>query len=121
MWLSIALGGALGSISRYVIGLASDRLEYFFFGTLTSQCLGSLIIGVAAGLSGRDQRKTPTAEFTITGFFGGFTTFSLQTIELMQKNDWPRAAANIIASVTICLALTCLGLLLAQSFKKSGV
>ena len=122
MWLSIALGGALGSISRYVIGLASDRLEYFFFGTLTSQCLGSLIIGVAAGLSGRDQRKTPTAEFTITGFFGGFTTFStfsLQTIELMQKNDWPRAAANITASVAICLAFTCLGYLLPQSVKKT--
>ena len=84
--------------------------------------MGSLIIGLAAGFWDSDQRKTPIALFIITGFCGGFTTFStfsLQTIELMQKNDCPRDAANITASVAICLAFTWLGYLLAQPFKKS--
>ena len=121
-WLSIALGSALGSISRCGIGLALARVEAFPFGTLAANALGSLIIGLAAGFWDSDQRKTPIALFIVTGFCGGFTTFStfsLETIELMQKNDWPRAAANITASVAICLAFTWLGYLLAQSFKKT--
>ena len=67
-WLSIALGGALGSISRYGIGLALARLDSFPYGTLAANALGSLIIGVAAGFWEMDQRKTPTALFIITGF-----------------------------------------------------
>ena len=93
-WISIAIGGALGSISRYGIGLALARFESFPFGTLAANALGSLIIGLAAGFWDSDQRKTPIALFIITGFCGGFTTFStfsLETIELIQKNDWPRA------------------------------
>ena len=96
-WISIAIGGALGSISRYGIGLALARFESFPFGTLAANALGSLIIGLAAGFWDSDQRKTPIALFIITGFCGGFTTFStfsLETIELMQKNDWPSAAVN---------------------------
>ena len=122
-WISIALGGALGSISRYGIDLALARFESFPFGTLSANALGSLIIGVAAGFWELDQRKTPTVLFIITGFCGGFTTFStfsLQTIELIQKNDGPRAATNITASVAICLAFTWLGFVLAQSLKKTA-
>ena len=121
-WLSIAIGGALGSISRYGIGLAFARIDSFPLGTLAANAIGSLIIGIAAGFWDFDQRKMPAALFIITGFCGGFTTFStfsLHTIELIQKNDWLRAGVNIIASVTICLAFTWLGFLMAQSFNKS--
>jgi len=76
MWLSIALGGALSSISRYGIGLAFARLESYPFGTLAANTLGSLIIGLAAGFWDSDQRKTPIALFIISGFCRGFTTFS---------------------------------------------
>ena len=85
-WLSIAIGGALGRISRYGIGLALARFESFPFDTLTTNALDSLIIGLAAGFWDSDQRKTPIALFIITGFCGGFTTFStfsLQTVELI--------------------------------------
>ena len=115
-WLCIALGGALGSLGRHGLTVGLARFESFPFGTLAANALGSLIIGLAAGFWDYDQRKTPIALFIITGFCGGFTTFStfsLQTIELMQKNDCPRAAANITASIAIYLAFTWLGYLLA--------
>ncbi|MDP7573449.1 MAG: CrcB family protein, partial [Myxococcota bacterium] len=66
--------------------------------------------------------KLPAALFVMTGFCGGFTTFStfsLKTIELIQANEWPRAAGNITASVAICLTFTWLGFFVAQSLKKS--
>ena len=81
IWVCIALGGALGSISRYAIGLALACLETFPFGTLTANAIGSLIIGVAAGFWAMDQRKTPTSLFIITGFFGGFNTFSTSSLK----------------------------------------
>ncbi len=117
IWVCIALGGALGSISRYAIGLALARLETFPFGTLTDNALGSLIIGVTVGFWAMDQRKTPASLFIITGFFGGFNTFSAS--RLPPQDDWQRDAANITTSVAICLAFTWLGYLLAQSFKNT--
>ena len=89
-WLCIALGGALGSLGRHGLTVGLARFESFPFGTLTANVLGSLAIGIAAGFWEIDQRKSPTALFLITGFCGGFTTFStfsLQTLELIQKND----------------------------------
>ena len=84
-WISIAIGGALGSISRYGIGLVLVRLDSFPFGTLAVNALGSLIIGLAAGFWDSDQRKTPIALFIITGFCGGFTTFSTFSLEALSS------------------------------------
>lgn len=122
-WLCIALGGALGSVSRYGMSLALARFETFPVGTLAANVAGSLIIGIAAGLWELDQRKTPQALFLITGFCGGFTTFStfsLQTLELIQKNEWARAGGNITASVVLCLVGTGLGWWLGQTLKKGA-
>ena len=102
-------------------GLA--RFETFPVGTLAANALGSLIIGVAAGFWEIDQRKSPAALFLVTGFCGGFTTFStfsLQTLELMQKNDWSKAGLNIAASVAICLLCTWAGWMLGQSLRKTA-
>ncbi len=118
----IALGGALGSVSRFYLGEILTRYDSFPFGTLIANIVGSLLIGIAAGFWEIDQRKTPQALFLITGFCGGFTTFStfsLQTLELIQRNDWPRAGLNITASVTLCLLCTWLGWMMGQSLKKA--
>lgn len=122
-WLCIALGGALGSLSRHGIGLALARVEFLPLGTLAANILGSLIIGIAAGLWDPAERRTATGMFLITGFCGGFTTFStfsLQTLELIQKNDMAKAGGNIAASLVLCLAFTSLGFLLGQSLKKTA-
>ena len=121
-WLYIALGGALGSMSRHGIGLILSRFENFPLGTLTTNVLGSLAIGIAAGVWEIDQRKNPLPLFLMTGFCGGFTTFStfsLQTFELIQKNDWPRAGMNMTSSVALCIACTWLGWMIAQTLKKN--
>ena len=118
----IALGGALGSVSRFYLGEILTRYDSFPFGTLIANIVGSLLIGIAAGFWEIDQRKTPQALFLITGFCGGFTTFStfsLQTLELIQRNDLPRAGLNITASVTLCLLCTWLGWIMGQSLKKA--
>lgn len=121
-WLYIALGGALGSVSRYGLGLALARYDQFPWGTLAANALGSLAIGVAAGYWDMDQRKSPGPLWLMTGVCGGFTTFStfsLQTLELIQKNDWPRATGNIAASVIVCLVCTWLGWMVGQALKKN--
>ena len=112
-WLWIALGGALGSISRHGVSLALARFDSFPASTLAANAAGSLLIGFAAGYWEVDQRKSAFALFLITGFCGGFTTFStfsLQTLELIQNNEWMKAGSNIVASVILCLAFTAAGL-----------
>ena len=121
-WIYIALGDALGSISRHGIDLFFVRPENFPFGTLAANVLGSLVVGIAAGLWEVEQRKNPLPLFLMTGFCGGFTTFStfsLQTLDLIQKHEWPKAGINIAATVILCITCTWLGWMIAQAFKKS--
>ena len=118
----IALGGALGSVGRYGVGLALTRYEVFPIATLLANILGSLLIGVCAGMFEGDQRR-PAALFLMVGFCGGFTTFSafsLQTLVLMQQQAWLKAGGNVVLSVAGCLLGTWLGFLLGQAVKKSA-
>ena len=119
----VALGGALGSMMRYGVGLALARYEPFPIGTLLANILGSLLIGVCAGMFEGDQKGRPAALFLMIGFCGGFTTFSafsLQTLDLMQQQAWLKAGGNVVLSVAGCLLGTWLGFLLGQAVKKSA-
>ena len=101
----VALGGALGSVGRYGVGLALTRYEAFPIGTLLANILGSLLIGVCAGMFEGDQKGRPAALFLMVGFCGGFTTFSafsLQTLDLMQQQAWLKAGGNVVLSVAGC-------------------
>jgi CrcB protein len=109
MW--IALGGALGSIARFwcsgtVAGLIG---ETFPWGTLLVNVVGSFIIGFAATTMGPDGRMffgTTARQFVMTGFCGGYTTFSsfsLQTLNLLNDGEVGRALGNIALSNALCL------------------
>ena len=105
--LLVAAGGALGSIARYLVVLlfVNSRLP---LGTLLVNIAGSFCIGLVASLSrGEAPSLSPnTALFLMTGVLGGFTTFSafsLQTLHLIQQNNWPQAILNILGSVLLCL------------------
>ncbi|MBC8096150.1 MAG: fluoride efflux transporter CrcB, partial [Akkermansiaceae bacterium] len=87
----VAIGGALGSVARFWMSqaMAAKFGESFPWGTLAINVLGSFVIGVFAGLSLPDGRwqVTPGArQFVMIGICGGYTTFSsfsLQTLQLM--------------------------------------
>ena len=121
-FLWVALGGAIGSMGRYGLGLWLARHEGFPWGTLAANILGSFIIGVCAGFFMDERRKSTNAIFLMPGFCGGFTTFSafsLQTVELMREQAWLKAAANAGGSVILCLICVWLGWMLGDTLRKA--
>jgi len=121
--LMVALGGALGSVGRFGLGQALARFDAFPYGTLLANVLGSLVIGICAGLFDSEQRSRPAGLFLMAGFCGGFTTFSafsLQTFELLEQQAWLKAGGNVVLSVALCLLGTWLGFLLGQSLRKTA-
>jgi CrcB protein len=122
-YLWIAIGSALGGMARFWCSGVVARLvgETFPWGTLFVNVLGSFLIGFFATLTGPDGRifaGSTTRQFVMLGLFGGFTTFSsfsLQTLNLVQDSEWLQAGGNIVASVVLCLLAVWLGHLLAVS------
>jgi CrcB protein len=110
-YLWVALGGAMGSVARYACsGLAVRWLGGGFpWGTLFVNVAGSFVIGVLAALvtaGGRPALGPDARAFFIVGILGGFTTFSsfsLQTLALVQDDEWLFAAGNVVLSVGLCL------------------
>lgn len=105
----VGLGGALGAICRYLVGLA---LAMPFVATLGVNVVGSLLIGFAAGLT-----EGRTALFATVGFCGGFTTFSTfssQTLALLEAGLYFQAALYALGSVTLCVLATLAGFAIAN-------
>jgi fluoride exporter len=108
----IALGGALGSVARAVAGwmIPAGRLPW---GTIFVNVTGSFLIGwLVARLSPLNDENLRGYSFWVFGVCGGFTTFSSfswQSLELIQKGNWASAAANILLSVALCLFATWAG------------
>jgi len=112
----VAAGGALGSVARFWIGLWLLPLSTALpIGTIAINIAGSFIIGFAGTLtlpSGRVPAADVTRLFILVGICGGFTTFSsfsLQTFDLLRAGAPARAMLNIALSVGICLAATAAG------------
>jgi CrcB protein len=120
----IAIGGALGSVARYWCTGVAARLisETFPWGTLIVNVAGSLIIGFFATITGPDGRLlvgTIPRQFVMIGICGGYTTFSsfsLQTLNLLNDGEWLYAGLNIVASVILCLVAVWLGYIAANHF-----
>jgi CrcB protein len=117
IYLWIGLGSALGGMARYwCTGMAATVIsETFPWGTLIVNVLGSLIIGFFATITGPDGRifvGSEVRQFVMIGILGGYTTFSsfsLQTLNLMNEGEWLYAGLNIGASVILCLLAVWLG------------
>ncbi|HMK40550.1 MAG TPA: fluoride efflux transporter CrcB [Methyloceanibacter sp.] len=107
----IALGSALGGMSRFwASGVVARTIgETFPWGTLIVNVTGSFIIGLIAALTGPDGRIFVSSTMRLAlmaGFCGGYTTFSsfsLQTLNLMNDGEWAYAGGNIAGSVALCL------------------
>jgi CrcB protein len=120
-YLWIALGSALGGIARFWCSGVVARLvgETFPWGTFLVNVVGSFVIGFVASLGGPEGRLflSSTTRLALTaGFCGGYTTFSsfsLQTLSLINDGQFLYAAANIVASVVVCLLAVWAGTLAA--------
>ncbi len=113
----VGLGGAIGSAARFWIsGIIALRYgQTFPFGTLAVNVTGSFVIGLFAALTdpeGRFLASPSFREFFMIGICGGYTTFSsfsLQSLALVQEGEWLRAGANAVASFALCLVAVWLG------------
>lgn len=128
-YLWVALGGALGSVTRFWLnGVVSTRLgETFPWGTVVVNVCGSFIIGLLGALTLPENRLTAETRafaihFLMIGICGGFTTFSsfsLQTLNLVREREWLYAGGNVLLSVILCLVATWLGFLLGSALNLS--
>jgi CrcB protein len=124
----VAIGGALGSVSRFWLSgvVASKFGETFPWGTLVINITGSFLIGFLAAMGAPEARWiiTPrTKLFMMIGFCGGYTTFSsfsLQTLNLLRDREWLYAGGNILLSVILCMIGVWLGYLLGTTLNSRG-
>lgn len=110
--LAVALGGAIGGVMRaWIYGIVARRFgERFPWGTLVVNVTGSALIGAAAGLALAQKMpligEPPVWALLVVGVLGSYTTvssFSHQTLILLHSGEPGRAAANVAASVALCL------------------
>lgn len=131
-YLWIALGGALGSVGRYWIGgLVAEKFvetsAVFPLGTLVINITGSFLIGIFAGMAVPEGRLDPASrafmtQFLMTGVCGGYTTFSSfswQTLKLLQDREWLYAGGNVLLSVMLCMIAVWLGWMLGTFFNSA--
>jgi fluoride exporter len=114
--LIVMLGGAFGTLGRYLIGLAALPISQDLpWGTIVINIAGSFIIGFFGTMTlahGRFPVSENLRLFVMIGICGGFTTFSsfsLQTLDLLRAGAPFRAGVNIVASVVLCVLAVALG------------
>ncbi len=120
--LYLGIFGGLGCVSRYLVSgwvysLAGRSLPY---GTLAVNVVGSLLLGLIMEGSLRSTLLSPELRIGITvGFMGGFTTFSTfsyETVRLLEEGSLVAAGANVLLNVTVCLFAAMLGIFLARQW-----
>lgn len=125
-YLWIAIGSALGGMARYGMSGWVGRHwgETFPMGTVLVNISGCLLIGMLAGFTITEGRIWISAwqrEFLMLGFCGGYTTFSsfsLQTLNLLRDGDWYRASLNVVVSLIGCMVAVWLGYAIAMIWNK---
>jgi CrcB protein len=126
MYLAVAAGGALGTVARFFLsGVVANAFgETFPWGTLIINVTGSFVIGFFGTLTGPDGRVMVSGtirQLVMVGICGGYTTFSsfsLQTLNLVEDGEWLYASGNVIGSVVLCLAFVWLGAICAAALNQ---
>jgi CrcB protein len=117
-WLGFVVAAAVGAPLRYLLdGSIGDRVEGVFpWGTLVINASGSLLLGVLTGLALYHAFPQTPKVILGTGFCGSYTTFStfsFETVRLVEEGAIGEAFRNALGTLVICAAAAALGLALA--------
>ncbi len=119
--MAIAAGGAVGALARFGVSNLVHQLvgRGFPWGTLLVNVVGSLAMGLLYVLFLDRITSVEWRAAILVGFLGAFTTFStfsIETFNLMESGEYLRAGANALLSVTLCLAAAWLGVLWGRNW-----
>lgn len=124
-YVAVAVGGFFGAITRYVVGLwFADlvRVTGFPWGTLIINLLGCFVMSLFITLALDLLVMSPFIRVGVsTGFIGAFTTFStfsLDTVQLLQTHQFGYAGLYLFASIFLCIAMSALGLIVARGIEQ---
>ena len=121
IWIAVALGGAIGSVGRFLLGrVMQEPSGAFPRGTLLINVLGSLALGFLARTLDRPDMSPAVRLGMTVGLCGGFTTFSTfsaETLGLIAEDRFGRALMYVAASVVLCVASTYVGLMTARTLE----
>lgn len=119
----VAVGGALGAISRYAVGTAVPHSAGGWpWATFSVNVIASLAIGVLAGWAYWRHTAHWVRPLLMSGFLGGFSTYSafaVDTITLAEAGSGGLAAAYVIVTLVACVVAVAAGTLVAQSFWRT--
>lgn len=120
MSILVGLGGFAGSVARFGLGAAAQRLSVTWpLGTLSANVLGCLIIGFIAGASAWGETLSPVARLALaTGFCGGFTTLSsliYETADMLRTEDYVHAFSYLGGTFLLSMLAFIIGLMGVRS------
>ncbi|GGP40478.1 putative fluoride ion transporter CrcB [Shewanella algicola] len=112
--LLVALGGSIGAVLRYLLSIFMIQLfgSSFPFGTLLVNLLGSFLMGVVYALGQLSHVNPEIKALVGVGLLGALTTFSTfsnETLLLIQDGLWHKAVLNVLLNVTLCLLMVYIG------------
>jgi CrcB protein len=115
----VAAGAVVGALARWLAALWLNPLwQGFPLGTLLVNVVGGFLVGIAYVVFGRHPHEAARL-LLVTGFLGGLTTFSsfsMESLALLERGRWPLALAHTLAHVVGALACAALGAKLARSW-----
>lgn len=119
-WLAVGVGGFFGALGRYGLGFVPGYHAFDFpGGTMVINLMGAFLIGLLSGLAPTGMLPERSRLLLQTGFCGGFTTFStfsLETLQLLDQGRFLAAGGYALGSVLICLLGVWAGRMLALRY-----
>ena len=125
-YLCVIIGGGIGAVLRYLSSSLINSIvnTKFTFGTIFVNCVGALLIGFLINLFDTFPVNNKLKLLTITGFLGGYTTFStysLETVQYFLNGYIKEGIINILVSNILCILFVIAGMLLSKGILCTGI